>query len=171
MAVATSTPPAEARKVTLAFTHTSISRQFSQLLGTLACAIEAERDVEHGCSQDLAFPHGLREAELLWQRVTDECSALVVSAPMRAADHAMISAARAFLDTLGAESRAEFDEATDRIACPAQSRRRAAVDAVSRRCEQMLQTAKARLVEIGTLEMIPGAELADSTDDPLPIAC
>ncbi|WP_323010684.1 hypothetical protein [Paracoccus sp. (in: a-proteobacteria)] len=123
---ATCTTPHGAHKATPAFTHTSVSRRFSELLGTLAHAIEAECDVQHGWSRDPAFAHWLRESELLWQQAQDMARDLAESPALRAADRPLIRAAQVLHFVLGCEHPAEYDAAvvdlatcSERLSLPA----------------------------------------------------
>jgi len=65
------TTPLAAAKDTHTYTPTPISKLFSTLLGALAVAIEAERDIEHVDVFDMAFSDWLKEAEAAWDQVTN----------------------------------------------------------------------------------------------------
>lgn len=171
MAEATTTTPHGAHKATPAFTHTSVSRRFSQLLGTLAHAIEAERDIQHGWSRDPAFAHWLRESELLWQRASTEARDLAESAALRAADRVLIRAAQILHYALGCEHPAEYDAAVVDLAACGECLPMRRDDAVTWRMREMLRSAEARLAEIGSLEMIPTAGDPDGFNDWPTFAC
>ncbi|WJS86305.1 hypothetical protein [Paracoccus sp. TOH] len=165
MADASPTTPFGAQKATCAFTHTSVSRRFSELLGTLAHAIEAERDIQHGWSRDPAFSHWLRESELLWQRAAAEASDLSDSPALRAADRVLIRAARILHFALGCEHPAEYDAAVADLAGCGEALTLRGDNAVAWRLREMLRSAEARLAEIGSLEMIPSAGDPDGFND------
>lgn len=165
MAEATTITPPAAPKAALAFTHTTVSRQFSQLLGTLAHAIEAERDIQHGWSLDPAFSHWLRESELLWQRAQDEARDLADSPVLRAADRLLIRAARILHYALGCEHPAEYDVSVMDLAACSDSPTLRHSDGIAWRVREMLRTAEMRLAEIGSLEMIPAASDPDGFND------
>ncbi len=171
MADATTTTPHGAPEGTTAFTHTSVSHRFSELLGTLAHAIEAERDIQHGWSRDPAFAHWLRESELLWQRAQDEARILADSPALRAADRVLIRAARVLHYALGCEHPAEYYMSVTELAGCSERLSLRRGDAVAWRIREMLRSAEARLAEIGHLEMIPACLDTDELGDWPPIAC
>lgn len=171
MADATTTTPSAAPEGTTAFTHTSVSHRFSHLLGTLAHAIEAERDVQHGWSCDPAFAHWLRESELLWQKAATEARDLGDSPALRVADRVLIRAARILHFALGCEHPAEYDAAVADLAACSERLSLRRDDAVTWRIREMLRSAEMRLAEIGTLEMIPACLDTDELGDWPPIAC
>ncbi|SEO27932.1 hypothetical protein SAMN04489859_10587 [Paracoccus alcaliphilus] len=174
MAEASPTTPHAAPKGATAFTHTTTSRRFSELLGTLAQAIVAERDIAHIWSHDPAFRDWRDESELLWQRAAEEAAAVFDGPVLRPADRVLIRAARILHYALGCERPAEYDAAVADLAACSESLALRRENAVTGRTYQLLRMAEARLAEIGDLEMIPTAsdpDLQDGLDDWPPIAC
>jgi len=139
--------------VTEYFYHSPVSLRFSQLIVTLASAIEAERDIEHGLWCDPAFAGLLRHAELNWEAVNKACL-FVLDAPLtRVSDVPLQKMADHLHYTLGCETLVE-------LRC-AQSTMRAHPDIfsfsgtcpVSQRVASMLDRAQQQFSEICALDM------------------
>src|SRR5690606_33900549 len=71
MATEATITPARANEDVSVYIPTLISKLFSTLLGTLAVAIEADRDIEHVDVFDPAFDGWLKDAERAWDKVID----------------------------------------------------------------------------------------------------
>lgn len=161
MATLTPTTPAEA--CALPFTPTSISAQFSELLGALARHIEAERDVQDVDIWDVAFRSWLTEAEDCYDRVTTLIAAIRHAPLARRADLPLQRMATLLDAMIGSEEPGAFQriyrmlpEAMSLLHCPGN-------DAVAHRMRQMIASAFARLDEMATLPTYadPGAEDVD----------
>lgn len=78
----------------LAFTHSTVSRTFAAMTLLLAAHIEAERDLEHSGSWDIACDAWLRDAEAAREALLDVLAQIVALPLERAEDHPLRSMAR-----------------------------------------------------------------------------
>lgn len=147
--------------VTEYFYHSHVSLRFSRLIVTLASAIEAERDIEHGLWCDPAFADLLRHAEINWETVNKACL-FVLDAPLtRVSDVPLQKMADHLHYTLGCETVVE-------LRC-AQSTMRAHPDfysfsgtcPISQRVASMLDRARQQFSEICSLEMLTSNQEAE----------
>lgn len=77
----------------LAFTHSPISRAFATMTLHLAAHIEAERDLEHSGSWDIACDQWLRDAEAAREALLNALTQVVALPLERAEDHPLRSMA------------------------------------------------------------------------------
>lgn len=85
---------AAAKDASCNFTHSPISRAFSAMTLLLAAHIEAERDLEHAGSWDIACDEWLRDAEAAREALVDVLAQIVALPLERAEDHPLRSMAR-----------------------------------------------------------------------------
>lgn len=78
----------------LAFTHSTVSRAFAAMTLLLAAHIEAERDLEHSGSWDIACDQWLRDAEAAREAVVDVLAQIAALPLERAEDHPLRSMSR-----------------------------------------------------------------------------
>lgn len=78
----------------LAFTHSAVSHAFSAMTLLLAAHIEAERDLEHSGSWDIACDAWLRDAEAAREALLDVLARLIALPLERSEDHPLRSMAR-----------------------------------------------------------------------------
>lgn len=78
----------------IAFTHSPISRAFSAMTLLLAAHIEAERDLQHSGSWDIACDAWLRDAEAAREALLDVLARVIALPLERPGDHPLRSMAR-----------------------------------------------------------------------------
>lgn len=78
----------------LAFTHSAVSHAFSAMTLLLAAHIEAERDLEHSGSWDIACDAWLRDAEAAREALLDVLARLIALPLERSEDYPLRSMAR-----------------------------------------------------------------------------
>lgn len=78
----------------LAFTHSTISRAFGAMTLLLGAHVEAERDLEHSGSWDIACDEWLRDAERARDALLDVLGRVIALPLERAEDHPLRSMAR-----------------------------------------------------------------------------
>ena len=78
----------------LAFTHSAVSHAFSEMTLLLAAHIEAERDLEHSGSWDIACDQWLRDAEAAREALLDVLARLIALPLERSEDHPLRCMAR-----------------------------------------------------------------------------
>lgn len=85
---------AAAKDASCNFTHSPICKGFAAMTLLLAAHIEAERDLEHSGSWDIACDHWLRDAEAAREAVVDVLARIIALPLERAEDHPLRSMAR-----------------------------------------------------------------------------
>ncbi|OCX66868.1 hypothetical protein BFP70_04120 [Thioclava sp. SK-1] len=146
------------------FRHSPVSGLFSQLIASLAAAIEAERDIEDGLWSDPSFDHWLRQAELGWERATGLCRAVIDAPATRISDVPLQRFARHLHWTLGCETSAELRTACHIIAGHPDLFSWSENGPEGRRISQMLARGRQQFDEICMLEMLnPVEALVSST--------
>ena len=85
---------AAAKDASCNFTHSPISRAFSAMTLLLAAHIEAERDLEHAGSWDIACDEWLRDAEAAREALVDVLAQIVALPLERSEDHPLHGMAR-----------------------------------------------------------------------------
>ncbi|MCV2894994.1 hypothetical protein [Lentibacter sp. XHP0401] len=143
-----------------------ISKQFSLLLGALAIAIEAERDIENVDVFNPAFDGWLEESERAWDRVTDIQLVLKKMPIRRVEDQPLKMLGFMMHLAMSSETRTELQAVQSfaqrephRLQCPGR-------DALAHRITSMLAQGQFLLGAIGGLEVfqpvIEGDLLSDT---------
>lgn len=165
MATALNTTPARATEDVNVYTPTQISKLFSTLLGTLAVAIEADRDIEDVDVSDPAFDGWLEDAERAWDEVIDLRRALLAAPVTRGEDKPLKMMSFLVHIAMGSEHPEElhavqrFAESKPRwLRCDSTS-------ATAQRVNAMLRQGRVLLRAIGGLEQFqPVLDLDDLPD-------
>jgi len=161
MATCITTTAADAAK-DAHFTPTAISRSFSGALVALAGHVEAEKDIQHVSCWDPAFLSWNREAERAREAVLSRLDAIDRVAPERPEDRPLKRMSMLIGSMIRTPDAAEFEhlhslvvQFPDLFSCRAGS-------PASRRVNQMLVTAKARLADLATLSEYVDADVPDA---------
>ncbi|MGP3699395.1 hypothetical protein [Rhodobacter sp. NSM] len=147
------------------FTHTPISRAFSQLAGALGCYVEAERDIEHSSWADPALEDWSTDEEEARLDVLEGMADVLELQIERPSDQPLRLTAllgRAMLESTRPDDFIQlhglFDRHADCFRCPGD-------DPVSLRIDRMLVTARAHLDAVAALS---GDGASGPTDPELP---
>ena len=142
---------AAAKDTSCNFTHSPISRVFSAMTLLLAAHIEAERDLEHAGSWDIACYEWLRDAEATREALVDVLAQIVVLPLERSEDHPLRSMARLILALVVSDNGMEAAQ-LEALSVDCEALLRCHDDTpLARRVNAHLQTAQQLLVALRAL--------------------
>jgi hypothetical protein len=169
MANPASSTPSGVTKPSAHFTHTSISRRFSRMIGEISGYIEAERDIEDAASWDPAFLHWHRDAEAARGSVLSSIDHIRVSVPERREDLPLQRMALLLFALIESATSSEFlrlavclERHDGLFSCPG-------TGPVTRRVGAMLTAARMQVADLTSLTaLVDPLEITapDSDDDP-----